>query len=155
MQKAPVRFLGQEDPLEKGTATLSSILAWRIPWTEAPGRLYPWVHKESDTTQWLALHCSYECNSSFLRDKCHGMHCCLWGHLVFTFKKQAVFSREDPPFYFRTSSIRWCFLVWFLFFFHTLGDTWCLCFLFIYFLNLSLSGIYCHLTVVFYVAFPK
>ena len=33
MQGIPVRFLGQEDPLEKGKATHSSILAWRIPWT--------------------------------------------------------------------------------------------------------------------------
>ena len=32
--------LGWEDPLEKGTATHSSILAWRIPWTEKPGRLH-------------------------------------------------------------------------------------------------------------------
>ena len=32
-QETPVRFLGQEDPLEKGKATHSSILAWRIPWT--------------------------------------------------------------------------------------------------------------------------
>jgi len=32
-----VRFLGQEDPLEKGMATYSSILAWKIPWTEEPG----------------------------------------------------------------------------------------------------------------------
>ena len=39
MQKTVVRFLGQEDPLEKGTATYSSIFAWRIPWTEEPGRL--------------------------------------------------------------------------------------------------------------------
>jgi len=31
--------LGQEDPLEEGVATHSSILAWRIPWTEVPGRL--------------------------------------------------------------------------------------------------------------------
>ena len=31
--------LGQEDPLEKGMATYSSILAWRIPWTEEPGGL--------------------------------------------------------------------------------------------------------------------
>ena len=31
--------LGQEDPLEKGMATLSSIPAWKIPWTEEPGRL--------------------------------------------------------------------------------------------------------------------
>ena len=36
MQKTWVQFLGQEDPLEKGMATLSSILAWRIPWTEEP-----------------------------------------------------------------------------------------------------------------------
>ena len=34
MQETPIRFLGWEDPLEKGTATHSSILAWRIPWTE-------------------------------------------------------------------------------------------------------------------------
>ena len=34
-----VRSLGQEDPLEEGTATHSSILAWRILWTEEPGRL--------------------------------------------------------------------------------------------------------------------
>ena len=33
--------LGQKDPLEKGTATHSSILAWRIPWTEEAGRLNP------------------------------------------------------------------------------------------------------------------
>ena len=34
-----VRFLGHEDPLEKEMATHSSILAWRIPWTEEPGEL--------------------------------------------------------------------------------------------------------------------
>jgi len=34
MQEIRVRFLGQEDPLEKGMATHFSILAWRIPWTE-------------------------------------------------------------------------------------------------------------------------
>jgi len=39
MQKTWVQSLGQEDPLEKGMATLSSILAWRILWTEEPGRL--------------------------------------------------------------------------------------------------------------------
>ena len=35
-----VQFLGCEDPLEKGMAALSSILAWRIPWTEEPGGLW-------------------------------------------------------------------------------------------------------------------
>jgi len=39
MQETWVRPLGQEDPLEKGMATHSSILAWRIPWTEQPGGL--------------------------------------------------------------------------------------------------------------------
>ena len=39
MQETLVRFLGWEDPLEEGMATHSSIFAWRIPWTEKPGRL--------------------------------------------------------------------------------------------------------------------
>ena len=52
MQKTHVRTMGQEDPLEKGMATRSSILAWRIPWTAEPGGLqsmelqrvrYDWV----------------------------------------------------------------------------------------------------------------
>ena len=37
LQETRVQFLGQEGPLEKGMATQSSILAWRIPWTEEPG----------------------------------------------------------------------------------------------------------------------
>ena len=39
VQKTWVQSLGWEDPLEKGTATHSSMLAWRIPWTEEPSRL--------------------------------------------------------------------------------------------------------------------
>ena len=39
VQETWVRSLGWEDPLEKGLATHSSILAWRIPWTDEPGRL--------------------------------------------------------------------------------------------------------------------
>ena len=39
MQETQVRPLGQEDPLEEGMATHSSILAWEIPWTEEPGGL--------------------------------------------------------------------------------------------------------------------
>ena len=38
-QETQVRSLGQEDPLEKGMATHSSVLAWRIPWTEEPSGL--------------------------------------------------------------------------------------------------------------------
>ena len=48
MQETGVQSLGQEDPLEKGMATRSSILAWRIPWTEEPSRLESMDHKESD-----------------------------------------------------------------------------------------------------------
>ena len=56
MQETQARSLGQKDPLEKGMATHSSILAWRIPWTEEPDRLYsPWGHKKSDTTERLTL----------------------------------------------------------------------------------------------------
>ena len=50
MQETWVLFLGWEDPLEKGMATHSSILAWRIPWT-----VYPWGHKKSETTERLSL----------------------------------------------------------------------------------------------------
>ena len=39
MQEMPVQSLGQEDPLEKEMATLSSILAWRMPWTKESSRL--------------------------------------------------------------------------------------------------------------------
>ena len=49
VQKTWVQSLGREDPLERGMATHSSVLAWRIPWTEEPGGLYsPWGLKESD-----------------------------------------------------------------------------------------------------------
>ena len=50
MQETWVQFLGWEDPLEKEMATHSSILAWRIPWTEEPGRLQSMGSQESDMT---------------------------------------------------------------------------------------------------------
>ena len=52
MQEPRVWSLGWEDPLEEGTATHSSILSWRIPWT----RYSPWGHKESDMTEQLSLY---------------------------------------------------------------------------------------------------
>ena len=48
MQETWVQSLGREDPLKKEMATLSSILAWRIPWTE---KLSPQGRKELDTTK--------------------------------------------------------------------------------------------------------
>ena len=58
MQETWVRSLDGEDPVQKGMATHSSILAWRIPWTEEPGWLTksPLGCKELDVTQQLTLH---------------------------------------------------------------------------------------------------
>ena len=56
MQETWVPSLGQEDPLEKGMATHSSILAWRMPWTEEPGGLQLTGHKELHMTERLKLH---------------------------------------------------------------------------------------------------
>ena len=60
MQETRVRSLGQEDALEKGMATRSSILAWRIPWTEEPAGYSPRGRKESDTTEQLTLSLSFK-----------------------------------------------------------------------------------------------
>ena len=58
MWETRVRFLGREDPLEKEMATLSNILAWRIPWAEEPGGYSLWDHKESDSVEQLSLSLS-------------------------------------------------------------------------------------------------
>ena len=51
VQETWLGSLSREEPLVKGMATHFSILAWRIPWTEKPGRLHPWGGKESDMTE--------------------------------------------------------------------------------------------------------
>ena len=51
MQEIWVWSLGQENPLEKGMASYSSILAWEIPWTEEPGGVQSIVSEESDMTE--------------------------------------------------------------------------------------------------------
>ena len=50
MKETWIRFLGGKDPLEKEMATHSSILAWKIPWTEEPGGLQSMGSQELDTT---------------------------------------------------------------------------------------------------------
>ena len=50
MQGTQVQSLGQEDPLEEGMATHSSILAWKIPWTEEPGKLQSIVLHMTEAT---------------------------------------------------------------------------------------------------------
>ena len=52
-----IRSLGWEDSMEEEMTPYSSILPWKMPWAEEPGRLYsPWGCKESDTTERLTLH---------------------------------------------------------------------------------------------------
>ena len=55
MQETQVQSLGQEDSLEKGMATHSSILAWRIPWAENVGGLHPEGCEELVTTEQLRV----------------------------------------------------------------------------------------------------
>ena len=55
--------------LEEGMATHSSILAWRIPWTEELGRLSPWGCKESDVTERLST-CVHMCNINVCTYRC-------------------------------------------------------------------------------------
>ena len=62
MQKTWVQSLGWEYSLKKRMGTQSSILAWRAPWTEEPGRLQPMGRKESDMTERLTLH--YTCGTN-------------------------------------------------------------------------------------------
>ena len=51
MQETWVQSLGRDDSLEQEMATYSSILAWKIPWTEELPGYSPWGHKESNTTE--------------------------------------------------------------------------------------------------------
>ena len=79
MQETWVRSLGWEDPLEKGMATHSNILAWRIPWTV-------WGHKESDSSErlslWLLADVSPWMFPPGLRHLCHLFTCWISGHTV-------------------------------------------------------------------------
>ena len=88
MRETWVWSLSWEDPL-KDMATQSSILAWRIPWTEEPGGLYsPWGYKESDTTEQLTLSHPYLITGKtitfrlygpLLAKKCLCFLICYWG----------------------------------------------------------------------------
>ena len=60
MQETWVRSPGHEDPLKKEMATHSSILAWRIPWTEEPGSLQSMGSQRVDMTEQLTLSLSFQ-----------------------------------------------------------------------------------------------
>ena len=56
LQEMHVRYLGREDPLERGMATHSIILAWRSLGQRSQGSCSPWGHRELDTTERLSTH---------------------------------------------------------------------------------------------------
>ena len=66
MQESQFQSLGLEDPLEKGMAIHSSILAWRTPWTGSMAGYSPWGCKELDTTEPLTLSLFH----MFRKEKC-------------------------------------------------------------------------------------
>ena len=101
MQETPVWSLGREDPLQKGMATHTSILAWRIPWTEETGGLWS-TGSQSGPTERLSMNahthifpCLYApgllypfiCQWAFRLIPCHGYckQCCneYWGACIF------------------------------------------------------------------------
>ena len=104
VQEAWVQSLGQEDPLEKGMATHSSVLAWRIPWTEEPGRLQSMGSQRVDTTERLthtlslrSRQVSFSSSSAELGGK---------GRSVAAFPQlKAFISREK-----NILGSRWCFV---------------------------------------------
>ena len=59
-QEMQFQSLGKEDPLEKGMATHSSILPWRIPWTEEPGRLQSMGSQSPTQLKQLKMHAHEE-----------------------------------------------------------------------------------------------
>ena len=59
MRETWVLSLDWEDPLEKGTATYSSILAWRVPWTEEPGRLQSMEFQSWTRVKQLSTHSTH------------------------------------------------------------------------------------------------
>ena len=117
MQETWVQSLGWEDPLEKGTATHSSIVTWRIPWTEEPGRLQSMGCKELHTTEWFSQHRKFKkCSVMIsytrrLQSYNHNMlvntsitsHCMCWEIL---FCHLADITSLDPFVYWR-SEVKW------------------------------------------------
>ena len=68
MQETGVQSLGREDPLEESKAAHSSILAWRIPWTEEPGGLVHRVTKSWTPLKQLSTHAQMTLGDAFLSE---------------------------------------------------------------------------------------
>ena len=86
-------ILGQKDPLEEEMATHSSILAWKIPWTEEPGGCSPWALKEStQLCDWACVH-PFHKDSSCIALGSHPTP--LWSHLNLLQLQQPYFQTKS------------------------------------------------------------
>ena len=94
--EAWVRSLGWEDPLEKKMATHSSILAWRTPWTEEPGRLQSIGPQEWDTTEatWHTAHTPAEASGGQVK----GLHRSVLYIFQYTFSVQYMEDKTNTSF---------------------------------------------------------
>ena len=83
MQETRVRSLGQEDPLEKGMTTLSNILSWRIPWTEALGGLQS-IQLQRVRHDWVTKHSTAPFTFTTLPRPSNGVQpwACSWPWLI-------------------------------------------------------------------------
>ena len=118
--------LGQEDPLEEGKATHSSILAWRIPWTEESGALqsmgsqrirHGWSDRACTHTQFILLNSNSAVAVSVTCFLKLIIHFCFWLPWVFTAAHSLSLVNGD------CSCLRcWGFLWWWLLFFQSVGS---------------------------------
>ena len=113
IQETQVQSLSGEDPLEKGMATHSSILAWRIPWTEKPGRLqsiglqrvgHAWAHVRSDTQFASSKHSLDEEFSFFNRE--YAIHIF---YIVLSLCEGCIF--QEISLFYLTYEIDWCKII--------------------------------------------
>ena len=95
-QETQVQSLGQEDPLEKRMATPSSILAWRIPWTEEPGGLQS-MGLQRVKHAWVTKHSTYK-EAEAWRGQVHEWVLWIWlfSHLILL--KSSLFTIIDKRF---------------------------------------------------------
>ena len=106
MKENLIRTLGGEKPLEKEMATHSSILAWRIPWTEEPGRLWgPWGHRVRHdwVTNTRTLTFSDLSSKGFINSSSNSLLFLIYTHLYFSVLSNSL-PLSLPDIYFVPSS---------------------------------------------------
>ena len=112
-QETPVPSLGGEDPLEEIMATHSSILAWRIPWTEEPGRLQPMWLQESNTTEHTHIH-THACTCTHTRAHTQSWTCFFfffnWSKLLYSVMLVSAVQKRESAVCIYVSPASWASL---------------------------------------------